>query len=163
MPNNITVKDATGASVSVNTNDAVIAAINQLGSQATLASILAKLIAAPATQAKQDEIITAINALETSELGAATLAALDTLSAGTDRSGVTVAGAKDVMAANAARTGGAFQNVSDAAMYVNLAGATASATNGFLVPAGGGLNIVTNQKISVYCATAGKAYVALEF
>ena len=85
------------------------------------------------------------------------------LTSGTDRSGVTVVGSKSVMAANNTRTGGAFQNISDTAMSVNMTGQDATALNGISVPAGGGINIATDENITVYCAVAGKAYVALEY
>ena len=87
----------------------------------------------------------------------------DALTSGTDRSGLTVVGSKTIMASNDTRNGGAFQNISDTAMFVNQTGATATALNGFFVAAGTGINLVTDQAVSVYCTVAGKAYVALEF
>lgn len=148
MATAINVKDSSGSIVSVATNDAVITALNALGTQATLAAILAKIIASPATAAKQDTIIAALS---------------NALPAGVNQSGVTASGNKEALPANAARQGGAFQNISDTNMFVNMTGENASATNGFLVPPGGGINIMTNEAVTVYCASAGKNYVAMEF
>ncbi len=86
----------------------------------------------------------------------------------TDRSGTIASGgtAQDVVtpAANGARKHLTFFNVSDTAMTLNIgADATNNASGGsFPVAAGAGLTWsdynIPQGKISVYCATTGKAY-----
>ncbi len=84
------------------------------------------------------------------------------LTAGVDRSGVTVAGAADVAAANANRLELILQNTSDAEMRVTENGVTATATTGFKLLAGLTVKVSTSNRISVYCATAGKTFAATE-
>jgi hypothetical protein len=65
MPTTIDVLDAASSTVTVATNDAVVAELQSIlakiiaapATQTTSASILAKIIAAPATEAKQDTLI----------------------------------------------------------------------------------------------------------
>jgi len=85
------------------------------------------------------------------------------LEAGTDRGGVTVAGAKDVAAARETRRGLTFQNTSDTEMRLTETGLIASANTGFKIAPGASVNISTNMRVSVYCASAGKTYAATEF
>lgn len=84
------------------------------------------------------------------------------LPAGVDRSGVTVVGAKDLAVANIGRRGLSIQNISDTTMVINETGSVATATNGYQVVAGAAVEISTNQRVSVYCASADKAYIATE-
>ncbi len=83
---------------------------------------------------------------------------------GTDRSGTitTAATAQQVAPANVTRTALTFQNTSDTAMRLTESGTAATATTGFIVSAGQGVNISTNKSISVYCAAAGKTFSATE-
>lgn len=85
------------------------------------------------------------------------------LESGTDRGGVTVVGAKDVAAARETRRGLTFQNTSDTEMRLTETNVTATASTGFKVAAGQAVNISTNMRVSVYCASAGKTYAATEF
>lgn len=119
------------------------------GIEASLASILAKIIAAPATEAKQDALI-----------------ALYTLPAGTDRSGsITTGGtAQQLAAANAARKSLVVQNISDADLWINEIGGTAAAdtAGSWKVTAGSAFAVSTNRAISIIGATTGKKFTATE-
>lgn len=119
------------------------------GIVASLASILAKIIAAPATEAKQDALI-----------------ALYTLPAGTDRSSsITTGGtAQQLAAANAARKSLVVQNISDADLWINEIGGTAAAdtAGSWKVPAGSAFAVSTNRAISIIGATTGKKFTATE-
>lgn len=119
------------------------------GIEASLASILAKIIAAPATEAKQDALI-----------------ALSTLPAGTDRSGsITTGGtAQQLAAANAARKSLVVQNISDADLWINEIGGTAAAdtAGSWKVTAGSAFAVSTNRAISIVGATTGKKFTATE-
>jgi len=86
------------------------------------------------------------------------------LPAGTDRSGsiTTAATAQTVANANASRTALTFQNTSDTVMRLTESGNAATATTGFLVGAGQGVNVSTNKLVSVYCAAANKTFSATE-
>lgn len=86
------------------------------------------------------------------------------LPAGADRSGsiATAGTAQDVAAQNTARQGLTFQNTSDTDMRLTENGVTATATTGFLVKPGSGVNVSTNRRISVWCASAGKTFAATE-
>lgn len=87
------------------------------------------------------------------------------LPAGTDRSGsITAANtAQDVAPANPSRVGLTFQNTSDTVMRLAENGSDASASNGYSVAAGASVNVSTNRRISVFCATAGKTFAATEY
>lgn len=85
------------------------------------------------------------------------------LEAGYDRGGVTVAGAKDVAAANENRRGLTFQNTSDTEMRLTETGVNATAATGYKVASGQAVNVSTNMRVSVYCAVAGKTYATTEF
>lgn len=87
-----------------------------------------------------------------------------TLSAGTDRSGTitTANAAQQVAPANASRMALTFQNTSDTAMRVTESGIAATATTGYLVGPGQGINVSTNRAISVFCTVAGKTFAATE-
>lgn len=85
------------------------------------------------------------------------------LEGGADRGGVTVAGAKDVAAANDIRRGLTFQNTSDTEMRVTETDDDATASTGYLVAAGVSVNISTNMRVSVYCADADKTFAATEY
>ncbi len=86
------------------------------------------------------------------------------LPSGTDRSGtITTANtAQDVAPANPTRVGMTFQNTSDTAMRLTESGADATATTGFVIAPGQAVNVSTNKRISVFCATAGKSFAATE-
>ncbi len=84
------------------------------------------------------------------------------LPTGTNRSGVTVAGAKTLAPYNLRRQSLTIQNTSDADMRIREDGTDASATSGFLVVSGAAVDVDTNQRISVWCAVAGKPYEATE-
>lgn len=160
--------------------DGIEAALSTLGTQTTLAAILAKIIAAPATEAKQDTIIGHVDGIEASlasilakiiaapatEAKQDALIALYTLPAGTDRSGsITTGGtAQQLAAANAARKSLTIQNISDADLWVNEIGGTAAAdTSGsWKVPAGSVFSVSTNRAISIIGATTGKKFTATE-
>lgn len=138
----------TGAGTSAK-QDTIITALGTLGTQTTLAAILAKLIAAPSTEAKQDALI-----------------ALATLVAGTDRSGsITTGGtAQQLAAANSARKSLTIQNISDVDMWVNEIGGTAAAdtAGSWKVTAGSAFAVSTNRAISIVAATTGKKFTATE-
>ena len=85
------------------------------------------------------------------------------LPTGTDRSGVTVAGAKNVAALNTARRGLNFQNTSDTEMRVTETGTAATATTGYQVLPAGTFRASSNRAISVFCAVASKTYAASEW
>jgi hypothetical protein len=85
------------------------------------------------------------------------------LEAGINRGGVTIAGAKDVAAANDSRRGLTFQNTSDTDMWLTETNVNAAVGTGYKVAAGVAVNIATNMRVSVYCASAGKTYAATEF
>lgn len=86
----------------------------------------------------------------------------DFLTAGHDRSGVTVAGAKDVAVANDTRRALTFQNTSDTDMWLCESGAVAAVGTGYKLAAGQAANVSTSNRVSVYCASAGKTYSATE-
>ncbi len=119
------------------------------GIEGSLTSILAKLIAAPATEAKQDALI-----------------ALSTLPAGTDRSATITTGgtAQQLAAANASRKSLTVQNISDADMWINeIGGAAAVDTAGsWKVPAGSVFSVSTNRAVSIVAAATGKKFTATE-
>lgn len=77
--------------------------------------------------------------------------------------GVTVAGNKQLVPANASRRGLTFQNTSDTEMRVTENGTAATSTTGYQLAPGGKFTASTNRAINVYCATAGKAYAATEW
>jgi hypothetical protein len=87
------------------------------------------------------------------------------LGAGTDRSGSITAGgtAQDVAAANTSRIGMTFQNTSDTVMWLTESGTTATVGTGYQIIAGAAVNISTNKRISVICATIGKTFAATEY
>lgn len=89
----------------------------------------------------------------------------DILPDGIARSGsITTGGtAQTVAPANPGRHGMTFQNTSDTDMYITEDGTTASASNGYKIGAGIGINISTNKVISVFCVTTGKTFAATEF
>lgn len=82
----------------------------------------------------------------------------------TDRSGLTIAGAKPVYdAAQQPRDQVFFQNTSDTDMRIEF-NAVATASSGRLIPANGGAyenpnGFVPAGALSVYCASADKAFV----
>lgn len=92
------------------------------------------------------------------------ISAATTLPGGTDRSGsiITANTAQDVALANTARVGMTFQNTSDTVMRLTESGTDATAKTGFSVGAGQAVNVSTNKRISVFCATAGKSFAATE-
>jgi hypothetical protein len=123
--------------------------------QATLAAVLAKLIAAPATEAKQDDIITELQDLDGKDFATqTTLAALlakviaapateakqddiiDALGGNSDTGTTTsvsdTAVSTTLLAANANRKGATFYNDSTSTLYLKC-GATASTTS-FMLP-----------------------------
>jgi len=85
------------------------------------------------------------------------------LTPGTPRSGVTVAGALTVAPYNLYRRGLTFQNTSDTAMMLREDGGDASSTSGYLISTGDEVAVSTNQLISVWCSVAGKTFAATEF
>lgn len=97
MPDTIAVKDASGSSVTVKTNDALSTQLATLGTQATLAAILAKQIAAPSTEAKQDAAKTVLDTI------AAALAGTLNVNTGLSLSGLaTTSGQSAIISAIAA-------------------------------------------------------------
>lgn len=87
------------------------------------------------------------------------------LQAGANKGGaITLGGtAQDVAAANTIRRGLHIQNTSDTEMRVTETNADATATTGFKLLAGERLEIQTNQRVSIFCATTGKTFAATEF
>lgn len=85
------------------------------------------------------------------------------LGAGANRSTTTAAGSKVLAVANRNRKGLVVQNVSDTAVVVCQTGEDATATNGLSLAAGQGLEVVTNQRVSIFCTVAGKAVAAVEY
>lgn len=92
-------------------------------------------------------------------------AAGSSLPNGVDRSGsITTGGtAQDVAPANAARQGLTIQNTSDTPMRVTENGADATSATGYLLAAGAALNVSTNKRVSIFCATTGKSFAATEY
>lgn len=195
----VNVKDAAGSTVAVekpNSNGRASAAnsrpvtlstedktaLDAVASQTTAAAILAKIISAPATETKQDAIVTALGTLGTQTTLAAILAKLiaapateTTLaailakliaSAGTDRSGNIVAGgtAQQVAAANADRRSLTIQNISAGDLWVNEIGGTATidTSASWRVPAGSVFTASTNRAISIIGAVTGQKFTATE-
>jgi len=70
--------------------------------------------------------------------------------------------AQTILAANSARTGISFQNISDTDMYLNTTGTATAGAGSYLIKAGG--TYVTDygakdsQAVSLLCATTGKAF-----
>lgn len=100
----------------------------------SLDSILAKIIAAPATEAKQDVII-------------ATVAAPAT---GTKSNVSAAAASTSILASNANRRGAVFYNDSTAILYLDLSGGTASLTSFSIAMGGGGYFELPDGKHGVY-------------
>ncbi len=156
------------------------AALDAVASQTTLAAILAKLIAAPATEANQATIIGHVDGIEGSlasilakiiaapatEAKQDALIALSTLPAGTDRSGSITAGgtAQQLAAANANRKSLTVQNISDADLWINEIGGSAAVdtTGSWKIPAGSAFSVSTNRAVSIIGATTGKKFTATE-
>jgi hypothetical protein len=114
MPDTIGVLDKDGNAVTVKTNDAL---------HTQLAAILAKLIAAPATEAKQDTLITAAEKATRHAAVAATVSGVDWS-----------ASSQSLFAATTAllTESRVIHNASDVMLYVNE-GATASIAKGGFV------------------------------
>lgn len=85
------------------------------------------------------------------------------LEAGANRGGVTVAGAKDVAAANDSRRGLTFQNTSDVEMWLTETNVDAASGVGYKIKPSEAVNVSTNMRVSVWCGTVGKTYAATEF
>lgn len=100
----------------------------------SLASILAKIIAAPATEAKQDTIIAALAAPATG--------AKSNVSAATSST--------SILASNSSRRGAVFYNDSTAILYLDLSGGTASSTSFSIAMAGGSYFELPDGKRGVY-------------
>ena len=87
----------------------------------------------------------------------------------TDHSGTIATGgvAQAVVVANAARKYLFFENVSDTDMWINFTATAVAAQPSILIKANGGSYImesafVSNEAVSVMCATTGKAFVYKE-
>ena len=169
----------TGAA-NVTKQDAILAAITEGTFPVTVDSI--PLPTGAATESKLEEVRTLLAAtLAISAVslplpdGAATSAKQDTIAtkltalsvkpAGTDRSGsITTGGtAQQLAASNSDRTGLTIQNTSDGDLRITENGTTATASTGYKLTPGMGLQISTNKAVSVYGATTGQTFAATEF
>lgn len=177
---------ASGASTAANQAalielvDGIETLLGSLGTQETLAAILAKIVAAPSTEAKQDTIIGHVDGIEpalnsilakiiaapATEAKQDALIALSTLPAGTDRSGSITDGgtAQQLAAANVSRKCLTVQNISDADMWINEIGGTAAVdtAGSWKVPAGSVFSVSTNRAVSIVAAATGKKFTATE-
>lgn len=95
------------------------------------------------------------------------LSGTDSWSTPTDASStITLGGtSQEVLAANSARTGILFQNISNTDMYLNTTGTATTGAGSYLIKADGGayetpIGIKDSLAISVLCSTTGKAFTA---
>jgi hypothetical protein len=139
MPMSINVKDAAGSTVSVATNDALVAQIGEVQASPTANTVLDRLKAI----APQRGTLT-------------------------DRSGTVTTGstAQQVAAANASRSYFFFQNVSTSDLWLNFGTPATASQPSIKIVSGASFTFesrfVSTELISVYGATTTQAFTAKE-